>query len=334
MTDEKRIATFEWLYNNLYIFKKGTPPNSKKGVTKNELITNYSVNESLLSSYTSNQLIPRGKCVGVNLNIPTAFGDVSVETTNIKRVAGYIEFNRLKEAENYFNLAANVLLVNKSNVLIKPINKNINLGNTTGIGYMNVILDEIKAMTNIDNITGWELYIKITTTKDMIYDAERLKVPPSVLGTYVNLNDVYGMDLNFHYIVYVTNDYSPNYPNSGDIISHYNYLDIHTNGLSIYMKPDDPYDVVGFNTYGVAFDTLHNTDYFSFGKRQVKGSSGAYTSAPNGTPNFPRPTGINGAFDCEWFQDYNEIIIEVKGVKGSTSMDLGKFTFIYNTIEA
>ena len=68
MADEKRIATFEWLNSSLYDFRKGTPPNNKKGVTKNELITNYSVNESLLSSYTSNQLIPRGKCVGLSLD--------------------------------------------------------------------------------------------------------------------------------------------------------------------------------------------------------------------------------------------------------------------------
>ena len=67
MADEKRIATFEWLNSSLYDFRKGTPPNNKKGVTKTELVTNYSVNESLLSSYTSNQLIPRGKCVGMTM---------------------------------------------------------------------------------------------------------------------------------------------------------------------------------------------------------------------------------------------------------------------------
>ena len=66
----------------------------------------------------------------------------------------------------------------------------------------------------------------------------------------------------------------------------------------------------------------------------VKGDYSYYTSAPSGTPNFPRPTGHNGAFDCEWIQDYNQIIIEVKGVSTSKSMDLGKFTFIYNTIES
>ena len=81
MADEKRIATFEWLYNNLYEFRKGSPPNNKKGVTKNELITNYSVNESLLTGYTNNQLIPRDKCVGFNPNTPKTYFDSYVTSS-------------------------------------------------------------------------------------------------------------------------------------------------------------------------------------------------------------------------------------------------------------
>lgn len=64
MADEKRIATFEWLYNNLYEFRKGSPPNNKKGVTKNELIFNYNVDETLLTSYTDKRLVTRQNCVG------------------------------------------------------------------------------------------------------------------------------------------------------------------------------------------------------------------------------------------------------------------------------
>lgn len=68
MADENRIATFEWLSQNLSAYKK-TPlvPLTKKGVRKDKLISNYSVNESLLTGYTNNQLIPRDKCIGVNL---------------------------------------------------------------------------------------------------------------------------------------------------------------------------------------------------------------------------------------------------------------------------
>lgn len=37
MADKKRIATLQWLNDNLYEFRKGTPPINKKGVTKTEL---------------------------------------------------------------------------------------------------------------------------------------------------------------------------------------------------------------------------------------------------------------------------------------------------------
>ena len=76
MADEKRIATFEWLYNNLYEFRKGSPPNNKKGVTKNELITNYNVDESLLSNHSNNQLVKRSLCVGV---IMLAYYPIDIE---------------------------------------------------------------------------------------------------------------------------------------------------------------------------------------------------------------------------------------------------------------
>lgn len=66
MADEKRIATFEWLNDNLYEFRKDTPPINKKGVTKTELTTNYNVDETKLTSYNPKQLIPRGRCVGVS----------------------------------------------------------------------------------------------------------------------------------------------------------------------------------------------------------------------------------------------------------------------------
>ena len=37
MADEKRIATFEWLYQNLLPYKKvANPPNDNQAVTKKE----------------------------------------------------------------------------------------------------------------------------------------------------------------------------------------------------------------------------------------------------------------------------------------------------------
>lgn len=63
MADEKRMATFEWLSQNLTNCKKGTPPTTKKCVTKGELLTNYNVDSSLLSDSVNEKLIPREKCI-------------------------------------------------------------------------------------------------------------------------------------------------------------------------------------------------------------------------------------------------------------------------------
>lgn len=70
MAEENRIATHEWLYQNLLEFKKVVkPPNDKKGCTKSRLISNYNVDETLLTAYDNNRLIPRGKCIGVDNTI-------------------------------------------------------------------------------------------------------------------------------------------------------------------------------------------------------------------------------------------------------------------------
>lgn len=63
MADEKRIATFEWLVQNLGTCKKGTPPTTKKGVRKDELLANYNVNISLVSNRENNRLVTREVCV-------------------------------------------------------------------------------------------------------------------------------------------------------------------------------------------------------------------------------------------------------------------------------
>ena len=63
MADEKRIATFEWLAQNIGGCKKGTPPETLECVRKDEIIANYDVDTTLLSAYTNNQDIPREVCV-------------------------------------------------------------------------------------------------------------------------------------------------------------------------------------------------------------------------------------------------------------------------------
>lgn len=68
MADENRIATFEWLSQYFDEYEKiANPPKTKKGVRKDELIANYSVDESLLNNHNNNQLVKRSLCVGVTM---------------------------------------------------------------------------------------------------------------------------------------------------------------------------------------------------------------------------------------------------------------------------
>ena len=95
MADEKRIATFEWLNDNLYEFRKGTPPINKKGVTKTELTTNYSVDESLLTSHTDKRLVTRQNCVGIGdeLGLYSIASNAVIDVKNEKYVIISSNFN-------------------------------------------------------------------------------------------------------------------------------------------------------------------------------------------------------------------------------------------------
>lgn len=68
IAEPNRIATTQWVHSNFLEYKKTTsPPNTLKGITKSELITNYSVNESLLSGMTNNQLVRQDLISGVTI---------------------------------------------------------------------------------------------------------------------------------------------------------------------------------------------------------------------------------------------------------------------------
>lgn len=83
-----RIATEEWLDDNLNEFKKGTPSATKKCVTKEFLINNYNVNEDLLNEYVNNRLIPRVKIQGQNSDFP--IGILNANTIDEVVGGGYI----------------------------------------------------------------------------------------------------------------------------------------------------------------------------------------------------------------------------------------------------
>ena len=65
MADENRIITFEYANANYDTFKKHTIPITKKCMTKADILNYINVDESLLSSYTTDRLIKRDKVVGI-----------------------------------------------------------------------------------------------------------------------------------------------------------------------------------------------------------------------------------------------------------------------------
>ena len=64
MADENRIITFEYAKANYDTYKKQTIPASNVCMTKADILFYINVDESLLSSYTTDRLIKRDKVVG------------------------------------------------------------------------------------------------------------------------------------------------------------------------------------------------------------------------------------------------------------------------------
>ena len=178
MADEKRIATFEWLYNNLYEFRKGSPPNNKKGVTKNELITNYNVDESLLTALTDKRLVTRQNCVG-NLGLLGIYGinqTIKVDLKGDKYVI--IASDNPSKSSEYYKILPKEL-INNSSTLIETdgtvVNTTYKIGSTT----------PIKTTVELDVLSNNNSVIK---TEDGVYRNFDNNYVSSVLGGVENIS--------------------------------------------------------------------------------------------------------------------------------------------------
>ena len=202
MADEKRITTFEWLYNNLYEFRKDTPPINKKGVTKTELTTNYNVDETKLTSYNPKQLIPRGRCVGVStlkylgffgyehsLNISSQGGDYIITiSSSPSQVSSFYSFPPKENIGDGFLLRTNGSVTN-TEILNTPLflgnldrydelssNRKIIREKTGNISFLDPNLEIITTQPLSDytlspnkvfaNVTGSSSYIYNDTTQN------------------------------------------------------------------------------------------------------------------------------------------------------------------------
>ena len=201
MADEKRIATFEWLNDNLYEFRKDIPPINKKGVTKTELTTNYNVDETKLTSYNPKQLIPRGRCVGVStlkylglfgyeysLNITSQGGDyIITSSSSPSQVSSFYSFPPKENIGDGFLMRTDGSVTNTT-ILSTPLflgnldkydelssNRKIIREKTGEIKFLNSDFTIISSKTNsnytlspnkvFSNVTGSDGYVHNDTTQ-------------------------------------------------------------------------------------------------------------------------------------------------------------------------
>lgn len=232
MADEKRIATLEWLHNNLYEFKKTEElRNSKKGATKSELTRLYNVDESLLTSYTDKQLIPQGKCVGVSLLKFLGVHGVN-HSCNIDFVKGkyqIISSNSFSQTSTYYSFPPKEEIGNA--FLIKTdggVEDNIFISATPILGdckeYEELLggRKKIKTFSNVihtldENYTS----IKETQGGDFTISPNRRYVlenrPCTLYDDVTTTNESFNYPIELGYVfdnkrVYTTLSYKQNYP--------------------------------------------------------------------------------------------------------------------------
>jgi hypothetical protein len=100
MSDENRIVTFEYALSNFESFRKqyiSAPLSSNECVTKSELQYHYMLEPNALSTYSSNQLVPRNKCIsGYSCN--TSF----MRSLSYTSSTTYFELKTLISGTGYF----------------------------------------------------------------------------------------------------------------------------------------------------------------------------------------------------------------------------------------
>lgn len=328
--DDNRMITFSYAKNNYDTYKIQTIPDTLECMTKDEVKSYISVDQTLLNSLASNQLVRRDKVVGVSYNTPIVFGDKNIYTSNKESRPGYEEYNKLYYGGtqmNAFELLTNTYSFSGGSIV---------LSNTYGNNFINDCITKLKSLSNFSNLEGWTIEFKITGGKmygNQTPLASYLFNPS--MGGYENegvwLPDSYfSTSFSIRYLTNIlSSGFSPNSPNSSNQISGHEKLSFCGSGGTVdyYQKPND---IVGsyFSTKAPVV-SLRNSDYFYFGYRNVIGTSTTHISAPPLTPNFPQSCGFNGAMDVVYRMEAFKIKIEARTIKTSTSeiVNVGSLTF-------
>ena len=121
MADENRIVTFAYALSNFESFRKqyiSAPLSSNECITKSELQYHYMLEPNVLSTYASNQLVPRNKCIS-GYSCDASF----VRSLSYPSSTKYFEIKTLISGTGYFA----IYLVIQSGVIF-----NIDIKDNTG----------------------------------------------------------------------------------------------------------------------------------------------------------------------------------------------------------
>ena len=333
-----RIITFQYAKDNYDTYKKQTIPSSNECMTKNDVIAYINCDETLFSSYVSNRLIPRNKVVGI-LYTPTIFGPYNGGGNSQTYLPGYQEYNDIFNSSTYFNAfrltGSGIRIGNGSQIITLSID-------SRGNNFIQSLITKAKELSNWSSLTGWTLTVKISgifyyntnesngvnnSVDYFLYDSSYNKISTGNINTFISETIASSYHLRYKTTI-LSSGFTPNRINTNNQISNHTKLDLDID--QYYKKPNDPYDTQGFENPWNPNDWAYNTEYFYFGKRQVMGGYGDYESAPSGTPNFPRPGGVNGAMNTRYYFVAHSVKIEFRATNGSTTIDIGSFNITLN----
>ena len=296
-----RMITFNYAKNTWDQFKKQTIPDTLECMTKSDINTYLNADQSLLTNYQNNQLVPRSSFLGVSTNSPINIGELSLYYDSTRNnVPGYLEYSQLMGAgSNKINRlyddnlsAFEHEIRNNSNNLVSTLI----FEDEFGTNYFDVIFNKIKELTNFTAATnnGWSYFINITLnggfTVNHMYNDSDTKMLDSWLGVY---NEISLLTSYKHYrnFVTVTSGYSSS-SNPNNLITNPSYL----------VKAN-------YNPYNNP-NIINNNEPFTWGIREVT------TNATPGTP------------EC-WnviYTNFIDMTFTVKATKsGQTDMNLGSF---------
>lgn len=253
MPDENRIVTFEYALSNFESFRKqyiSAPLSSNECITKSELQYHYMLEPNALSTYASNQLVPRNKCIsGYSCN--TSF----VRSLSYTSSTTYFELKTLISGTGYFA----IFLVIQNGVIF-----NIDIKDNTGT--------IVKSSTSTNYTPASHRYVlckiqKTTSTSDEYTLCVNVTYKPTSV-TVLNVQYAFSCAINLG-----SSNTGIAYPSNIYMYKYNNYAAIRSYGVFVMGAQTPNYANISWNNNSnpLAFTTAkmpsvwqHPTEDISF----------------------------------------------------------------------